>query len=231
MHRMKFISVILTALIVFSVFGLCAVFAETAPTDANAEITVPVVSTPVDSEPTESESMGTDNTDSTDFTDSTDSTDPTGTDSIDPSETVETERPTEFSEPATYSDYVSPAPIYTPGDQDYEKQDWQNLSLDISDSDGPGSFAGIKNDTSTKDRKNPWWLIGAGVFGFLSLASITFGILYRPANATASQSKKSVVNAKADDVVDISSAKKSASSKNRVAGYERKYSDDYNDGF
>ena len=242
MNRMKLLSIVFALLMIFSCAGVMLAQAETQPEETIPDVTEPVatvvaatdptdVSDPVQSDTTEP--SGTSNTESTDSTDGTYPTDYT--------EYEATQRPTEYSESFTYSDYVSPAPIYTPGEQNYDTNDWENLelSLDVADDanqtgnkKGPGSFAGMKNDKSKGDRVNStvWWL--GIIFWCLSLAAITFAVLYRPAKPATSNNRRPAVKSK---TTNTESRRNNTGSKNkRPAGarnYERKYSDDYNDGF
>lgn len=217
MKRFKFISLTIILMLVITCMGVVVAQAETQPV-----VTDPVVTDPISSEVVTDPTVPT----------GTQATDPTGTDATDPTVTdtteftePETQRPTEYDEPSTYSDYVSPAPIYTPGDQDYDKQEWDNLSLDLNNTntsdDGPGSFAGIKNDRSTADRTNPVWIILCIVFWCLSLAAVTLAVLYRPRKAAGR------VGASTHSRTESSASNKRTPSPR----YERKYSDDYNDGF
>lgn len=216
MRKLKFISIILSLMILFTCMGVVLAQAETVPVE-----TQPVVTDPVSSE------VYTDPTSDV-VTDPTDYTEPTGTEYTDPSE-PETQRPTEYDEPSTYSDYVSPDPIYTPGDQDYDSNEWENLALDLSSggSDGPGSFEKIKSDRSNKDRTNPLWIILCGICWCLSLSAITLAILYKPQGAK----RKAKATAASSRSRSTSSSSRSKSSRTPSPRYERKYSDDYNDGY
>ncbi len=222
MKRIKLISLVLSLLFVFACMGIVFAQAETVPTETQPVVTDPVASEVI-TEPTVPSGTGTDVTDPT----GTGATDPTATGTTDVTE-PETQRPTEYDEPSTFSDYVSPAPIYTPGDQDYEKQDWNNLSLNldnVNNSGGPGSFAGIKNDRSNRDRTNPVWIILCIVFWCMSLAAVTLAILYRPQKVKS----KAVASTKDRAVSDRRNS--SRTSRTPSPRYERKYSDDYNDGY
>lgn len=215
---MKKSSILLTGVLVLAMLVLSAfsAFAETQPAATDPAPSV-VVTDPVDttSATTPSTVPATGSTDPTDSTDSTGATEPT-TEATEP--VTEYTRPTEYDEdnqPNTYSDYVSPAPIYTPSDQDFEKNDWEEIELDIkadSNSAGVGDFSNIKNNTSKGDEKSPLLLILCIVFWCLALSCLTFVLLYKPKSA-----KKVPAKATAGR----------ASQRRR----DPKVSDNYNDGF
>ncbi len=230
------ISALITALLILC-FGIICVQAETQPTEVinpTEAVVQPQETIPVQTEPVESIPDATEPATDVQPTTGTETTDPSGV--TEPStvvtEPVETARPTEYSEPSTYSDYVSPAPIYTPGDQDFKKNDWENIELNISDkpSGGTGSFINIKNNTSKEDSNNPLLLVGCIAFWFLALSAITFLILYRPEKKAVAE-----VATDNDDAKDAAPKRKRRYSSKKgadvVAHYEKKYSDDYNDGF
>ncbi len=218
---MKKFSIFISTLLVLTVLalGVFTAFAETepaVPTDPVAP-TAPVTD-PVDPVPTTVPVT----VPATGATDTTDSTDPSG--ATEPSTAVSTEpvteftRPTEYDEndqPNTYSDYVSPAPIYTPSDQDFQKNEWEEIKLDIKDDKpnpgGVGDFSNIKNNNTKGDEKSPLLLILCIVFWCLALSCLTFVILYKPKTAKAVATK--------------------TTDKSSVRRTEPKVSDDYNDGF
>ncbi|MBQ4569070.1 MAG: hypothetical protein IJA62_03255 [Ruminococcus sp.] len=232
MSKVKVIAIL--AVLVLSL-GIFAVQAETQPaqTPVTEPATVPVQTQPYATEPVESQPVvGTVSTAPTSPTDTSEpatgiagTTAPTATTApaTEATEPTTFVRPTEMvTEPATYSNYVSPAPIYTPGNQDYNKKDWENIELDLSDENAPanpgGSFLNIKNNTSTEDERNPMFLILAIVFWFLALSAITFLLLYRP--------EKKLAAAKPAFEKKEKKAKPEKSPR-----YEKKYTDDYNDGY
>lgn len=222
---MKKLRIIAFLIIAVLCMGTAAVQAETTPTDVME--TQPVSGAPVESQPVSSDPV--DVTEPSGSTDPTDNTDPSGaTDPTGETEPESTVRPTEYSEPSTYSDYVSPAPIYTPADQDFEKNDWENIELNLDDkaSNGSGSFLNIKNNTSKEDEQNPLLLILCIVFWFLALSAITFLILYRPERNKASNVKGVPVRS-----TEKGSRNKKDARRRAPRNYERKYSDDYNDGY
>ncbi|MBQ1977611.1 MAG: hypothetical protein II225_02565 [Ruminococcus sp.] len=244
MKNFKLLSLILTLLMVLSCMSVFIANADPA-----LEITdPPIVEDPVYSEPDYSEPDYSD----PDYTEP-EETEPVETDpeytepeetepvETEPEETEEVSIPTEFEEePATHSDYESPEPLYTPGDQDYEKQEWQSLSLDVSNTNktgGPGSFAQIKNDRSNRDKTNPVWIILCILFWCLSVAAITCAVLIKP--KTPKKPAPAYAGRTGNDSGRTSSGRSSAgrstqsrSSRTPSPRYEKKYSDDdYNDGF
>lgn len=136
--------------------------------------------------------------------------------------------PTESDEDSTYSDYVSPAPIYTPADQDFQEKDWQEIELDLSADPAPGkqSFADIQNDKSKGNDSIMGFLIGGIVLIFVALAGFTFVFLYNPY-------KKKKAPAKAGGARYADSSKRNAQPSNRAPRENRRpfNPDDYNDGF
>ncbi len=131
--------------------------------------------------------------------------------------------PTEPDENSTYSDYVSPEPVYTPADQDFQKKDWQEIKLDLAADPAPGkqSFANIQNDTSKGNDSIAGFLIAGLVLIFLSIAGFTFAILYNPL-------KKKKSRATAGARYESSPARE----KRRANDNRRTFNpDDYNDGF
>lgn len=233
MSKIKVIAILAVLVLCMGVF---AVQAETQPVQTpvtNPVATSPVQTQPDITEPVESQPVGTNPTSPANPTGPTqsasgvDGTTPSG--ATQPSSAAVTEPTTEFvrptelvTEPSTYSDYVSPAPIYTPGNQDFQKNEWENIELDLSDEKKPGgtggSFLNIKNNNSAEDQQNPLFLILAIVFWFIALSAITFLLLYRP------EKKAAFAKAGFDKKQKKNHTEKSPK-------YERKYSDDYNDGF
>lgn len=228
---MKNIKVISIIMILLLSFGMLFAQAETLP--AEGVETQPVATDPVVSEPAVTDPVATGTTDTTEpvtdatgTTDTTNATDPTAT-ATEATEPESTARPTEYNEPSTYSDYVAPENTYSPSNQDYNKNDWEDLELDLEsdDSAGGGDFLSIKNNTSKEDEHNPVLLVLCIVFWCLALSAITFMILYKPR-------KKAAVEAVAEQD-DNESEHLTAEIKHRkgAEGYEKKYSDDYDDGF
>lgn len=212
---MKKISVIILSLsaAVLLSFGMLSASAETVPTELPPEPTE-LVTIPVQ-EPTEVPTIpGEEVTGPTDVTSPTGPTEEPVTEVTEP--VTEFTRPTEYDEdnqPNTYSNYVSPAPIYTPSDQDFEKKNWEEIKIEIKDTPNEGnvgSFENIKGNTSKGDEKSPLLLILCIVFWCLALSCLTFVILYKPKTAKA-------VPAKAQTRVQRRT--------------DPKVSDDYNDGF
>ncbi len=218
MKKIKLLTIISVLMLVIFAFGMVSVGAETTPAEPPVAPVVtdpvqdPVMTDPVASEP------ATSATDPTDMTYPTDYSDPTGTMSVatEP-ETVYT-RPTEYDEdyePSTYSDYVSPPPVYTPGDQDFEKKDWEEIQLNImGGNSGVGDFSDIQNDNSKGDKNSPLLLVLSIVFWCLALSALTFMVLYNP------DKKKAVAKAP-------QSTEKKVTRRSSVS----KHLDDYNDGF
>ena len=166
---MKKHSIIITSLIMIVLlsFSMLTTFAETVPTELPPEPTAQVT-TPV-YEPTEGPT-GFEG-DVTGPTDVTAPTGPTGEPFTEVTEPLtDFTRPTEYdedNEPNTYSDYVSPAPIYTPSDQDFSKKDWEEIKIEIKDTPEAGnigSFVDIKQNTAKGDEKSPLLLILCIVF-------------------------------------------------------------------
>ena len=135
MKNFKLLSLILTLLMVLSCMSVFIANADPAleitdppivedPVYSAPDYSDPDYSDPDYTEPEETEPVETD----PEYTEP-EETEPVETE---PEETEEVSIPTEFEEePATHSDYESPEPLYTPGDQDYEKQEWHSLSLDV----------------------------------------------------------------------------------------------------
>ncbi|MBQ8000649.1 MAG: hypothetical protein IJ298_05450 [Ruminococcus sp.] len=220
---MKKFSILLSVFLMLTVIsmGVFTAFAETqplTPTDPVTPVPTDVVTDPVTDPVIPTESIPA--TGSTDVADPTDPSGVTEPSSIYTEPVTEFTRPTEYdddNQPNTYSDYVSPAPIYTPSDQDFQKNDWEEIELDIKANDpnsaGVGDFSSIKNNTSKGDEKSPLLLILCIVFWCLALSCLTFVILYKPKTGA----KKAVASA---------SSGRPASRRT-----EPKVSDDYNDGF
>lgn len=132
--------------------------------------------------------------------------------------------PTEPDEDSTYSDYVSPAPVYTPADQDFEENDWEEIELDLGaePADGKGSFAYIQENNRKGNDSIMHFLIIGIVLLFLAIAGFTFVILYKPkALAKAKTSKKGTRYAQS------SNPYKSTKSDTR----SKRQRDDYDDGY
>lgn len=138
--------------------------------------------------------------------------------------------PTEPQETETYSDYESPAPVYTPADQDFDANNWQEIKLDLeAPANGKGNFDFIqKNNTKGNDSIAHFLIIGI-ILIFLSIAGFTFVILYRPNKAAAKQSRSSSSAQRRS-----SASGSSRRSSNRSARKPERPTfdpDDYNDGF
>lgn len=134
--------------------------------------------------------------------------------------------PTEPDADSTYSDYVSPDPIYTPADQDFEEKDWEEIQLNLTADPAPGkqSFAAIQNNTASGNDSAIGFLIVGIVLVFLSLAGFTFVILFRPyKKAAVKQGAATRTSTPA-----IRSAYPSKAQKDNRRTYDP---DDYNDGF
>lgn len=135
--------------------------------------------------------------------------------------------PTEPDEDSTFSDYVSPQPVYTPADQDFQEKDWQEIKLDLSADPAPGkqSFASIQNDKTKGNNSIAGFLVGGIVLIFLSIAGFTFVILYNPYKKKKAPAKTGARYA--------DSSKNSAKSnqRNRMENRQPYNPDDYNDGF
>ena len=212
---MKKFSVLLSVMLVMlvAVCGCVTAFAETQPA-TNPVVTSPVTSPVEPSAP--ATSPDTDVTNPSDVENPSEVTEPY-TEQTEPE--TEFVRPTEYDEdvqPNTYSDYVSPAPIYTPSDQDFEKKDWEEIKIEIKDDKGAnkgniGSFDDIKTNNKKGDEASPLLLILCIVFWCLALSCVTFVLVYKP--------KVAPLAAKAEP------------QKPRAKRTEPKVSDDYNDGF
>lgn len=188
-------------------------YTPTDPIDTGAVDTTPTDYT----EPYTGETTGS--TDSTDFTDATD---PTITE-------VHTNppAPTEPDEDSTYSDYVSPEPVYTPADQDFEESNWQSIKLDLEADPvaGKQSFAAIQQNNSKGNDSIIGFLIVGLVLIFLSIAGFTFVILYRP------YKKKAAIARGGARYAEPSRQSKSSSARPSRTNRRELNPDDYNDGF
>ena len=238
---------ILASLLVALIICACSLtaFAETTPwEDVTPTEDVFVTEDPYYSEPDTgdvtdpyyTEPTGTGSTDTT----PTDYTEPyTGetTGVADTTAPVETEtavqtnppEPTEPDENSTYSDYVSPDPVYTPADQDFQEKDWQEIKLDLSADPAPGKqrFDSIQNDTSKGNDSIAGFLIVGIVLIFLSLAGFTFVFLYNPF-----KKKKAPATSKAGTRYANNSKSSARNSKRDHFENRKPYNpDDYNDGF
>ena len=189
-------------------------------------------------------------TDSTDSTDSTNSTDTSATGSTETTTvasttvaatTVPATRPTEPIETETYSNYESPAPVYTPADQDFEVNDWQEIKLDLNapPSNGKGSFDFIQQNNTKGNSSITYFLVIGIVLIFLSLAGFTFVALYNPnKKAHAKAGRNNNRSSSSSRSRSTSSSRNSRSSSSRTTRRptrdEEEYTfnpDDYNDGF
>lgn len=237
-----FASVLLIFVFCFSL-SLTA-FAETtpvvdvAPTDAVIATEVPVYTdAPIDTgtatdpyTPTDPNGSIPVDTTPTDFSEPVSSTATSPTETTVPVSTAPVTNPPEPTEPdedSTYSDYVSPDPVYTPADQDFEENDWQEIKLDLNSDtvDGKGSFAYIQQNNSKGNDSIAGFLIVGLVLIFLSLAGFTFVFLYRP------YKKKAVVKSgarHAETKATQSKTSRTPTSRNNSRTYNP---DDYNDGF
>lgn len=242
--KIRFFAVTLLALLIC----LCpfAVSAETLP-DFGETPAVDVIATdapysePADTEPvtdpyyTEPQTSGTYETTPTDYTEpSSGETTVPATETTAPVETttqVHTNppAPTEPDEDSTFSDYVSPQPVYTPAEQDFQEKDWQEIKLDLNADPAPGkqSFADIQNDKSKGNNSIAGFLIGGIVLIFLSIAGFTFVILYNP------YKKKKAPATTGTRYADSSrnSAKSNQRNRNQDQNQRHYNPDDYNDGF
>lgn len=240
--KKRLTAITLLALILCSGFTL-TVFAETTPVDAIPTDDViateapdyteaPVDTYPVTDPYTPSEpdySVPEDTTSplytepaSTETTASAETTAPVST-----APATNPPEPTEPDEDSTYSDYVSPDPVYTPADQDFEENEWQSIKLDLEADPvaGKQSFANIQNNNKKGNDSIVGFLIVGLVLIFLSIAGFTFVILYRP------YKKKAAVSTAARHAEPRQTQPRQ--SRNRTTRDERRtYNpDDYNDGF
>lgn len=240
MKKRLFTSVLLLLVLCLS-FSMTA-FAETIPSENEVTPTEDVIATeintgaPVDTgvptdpyTPTEPIDTGATDTTPTDFTEpETGETTPTAETTV-PMTTAPVTNPPEPTEPdedSTYSDYVSPDPVYTPADQDFEENDWQEIQLDLGANpvDGKGDFGFIQQNNSKGNDSIVGFLILGLVLIFLSIAGFTFVILYRPY-------KKAAVKQGARHTEPKRAQQKSTRS-NSQRDTRRTYNpDDYNDGF
>ncbi|MDO4419977.1 MAG: hypothetical protein Q4B92_06395 [Ruminococcus sp.] len=188
--------------------------AVTDPYDPTGPVdTGSVDTTPSDyTEPYSSEATGT--------TETTAVTDPT-------TATVHTNppEPTEPDEDSTFSDYVSPQPVYTPAEQDFQENDWQAIKLDLEADPvaGKQNFASIQNNNSKGNDSIVGFLIVGLVLVFLSLAGFTFVILYRP--------YKKKAPTKAARYAENTRQRRNPSERPERTNRRQLNPDDYNDGF
>ena len=135
--------------------------------------------------------------------------------------------PTEPDENSTYSDYVSPNPVYTPADQDFEAKDWQEIELDLSADPAPGkqSFEAIQKDNSKGNDSIAGFLIAGIVLIFLSIAGFTFVFLYNPFK------KPKAKAASGARYTDNSKNRTRSNPQNHFENRKPYNPDDYNDGF
>lgn len=197
----------------------------TEPEDYTDPVTEPDYTEPYDTEPydtTPSDYTEPDVTEATDFSDYTEATYAT--------EEVQTNppAPTEPDEDSTYSDYVSPAPVYTPADQDFQEKDWQEIKLDLSADPAPGkqSFASIQNDKSKGNDSIAGFLIVGIILIFLSIAGFTFVVLYNPY-----KKKKAPAKAKGARYAETQHKPQKSSGRTSLENRRPFNPDDYNDGF
>lgn len=231
------------------------VMAETDPVDMDATQEVIATEEPYYTEaPTEtyvySEPTDYEGTDPTDDPYQSDSTDPSGTYPTDPSSVPETNvtgateyteatAPTEPAETSTYSDYESPDPVYTPGDQDFETNPFETIKLDLDakPSNGKGSFEFIQNNNSKGNDSMSFILIIGIALLFVSLAGFTFAILYKrgegkKAKATANSSKGKRFSEPERRRKSTPQRKSPREPQRRNSDTNRYFDpDDYNDGF
>lgn len=136
--------------------------------------------------------------------------------------------PTEPDEDSTFSDYVSPAPVYTPADQDFQENDWKEIKLDLAaPSNGKGNFEFIQKNNAKGNDSIIGFLIAGLVLIFLSIAGFTFVILYRP------YKKKAVAaqGARHAEAKSKTTPKKSTRTRTQLENRRPYNPDDYNDGF
>lgn len=157
----------------------------------------------------------------------TEATNPTATEI--PTTVVHTNppEPTEPDEDSTYSDYVSPEPVYTPADQDFQAKDWKEIELNLEADPAPGkqSFINMQKDNSKGNDSIAGFLIVGIVLIFLSLALFTFVILYRPFK------KKAKASTGARYATQTKEAPQRAQRKPSTDNRKPFNPDDYNDGF
>lgn len=243
MKKRLFTSFLLLLVICLS-FSATA-FAETTPINGDVISTEPVVATeaPVNTDAPVDTGIATDPYSPTNPIDTgaidtapTDFTSPATSEATSPAETTvpvstapvtNPPEPTEPDEDSTYSDYVSPDPIYTPADQDFEENDWQaiELNIDAAPSNGKGSFEFIQNNNTKGNDSVVGFLIVGLVLIFLSIAGFTFVILYRP------YKKKATAKAGARHSSAASNTKKSTRNRTNNDNRRTYNPDDYNDGF
>lgn len=236
MKKFKFLAVLFSVLMILSMV-ITAVSAETEPTETIIDTEA---YTEIETEPTFSSDY-TEPTEGTEYTEAP--TEPT----------TEFIRPTEYPEdyqPSTHSNYVSPQPVYTPAEQDFNEVEWEKIELDISNnSAGVGDFSNIKNNTSKGDSNNYTLLIVGIILIALAIAGITFVILYNPkmlagkatASRQASAGAQSANRAEKHRGTSSNDRRGRSAQSRRSAGSDRSRSqsleqkrrnyDDYNDGY
>lgn len=188
----------------------------------------PYSSEPYDTTPTENYT-GASSTAATGATDTTDATSVPATGIV----TTPME-PTEPDEDSTFSDYVSPDPVYTPAVQDFKENDWQEIELDLEAAPAPGkqSFEFIQNDTTQENKGSATLLILGIVLLFVALAGITFLIIPIPVIIGTKSSKKgAAVTAQRPAQPQRRTQEKERRTRTNTDNRRTFNPDDYNDGF
>lgn len=239
MKKRLIASVMLMLVVCFS-FSVTA-FAETTPTNEDVVITEPVIATeiPVDTgaqidtgavtDPYVPETTVAPDTAPTGYTEpaTPGTTAPVESTVVETAPVTNPPEPTEPDEDSTFSDYVSPDPVYTPAEQDFEENDWQEieLNLEAAPSNGKGNFDFIqKNNTKGNDSIVGFLIVGL-VLIFFSIAGFTFVILYRPFK------KKASVKPGARHAEPRASQPKNTRTRTSRDDRRAYNPDDYNDGF
>lgn len=227
MRKFKFLSVFFSVLMILSMV-ITAVSAETEPSEALIDTEPYSV---IETDPTYPTDYTEEDTEPTEYTDYTEApTEPT----------TEFVRPTEYPEdyqPSTLSNYVSPEPVYTPAEQDFNEVEWEKIELDLSNSSaGIGDFSSIKNNTSRGDSNNYTLLIVGIILIALAIAGVTFVILYNPkmlAKKAGASKRTSVSSAQSGKGAERHRGASSNARGGRSQNLEQKRRsyDDYNDGF
>lgn len=253
--KKRIIAIIFAMLTIISASAFTA-FAETVPVDIDpdVEVTEDVFATeqPYFTEATDtytepySESLPQEETTAyIEDTTSADFTDPSATGSTEATTEVSTTvaettvsattfpTPTEPIETETYSNYESPAPVYTPADQDFEANNWQEIKLDLNapPSNGKGSFDFIQKNNTKGNNSITYFLIIGIVLIFLSIAGFTFVVLYNPTKKAPAKHGRTSSRSSSSRSRSTSSSSRTT---RRPSRNEDEYSfnpDDYNDGF
>ena len=142
--------------------------------------------------------------------------------------------PTEPDEDSTFSDYVSPDPVYTPAVQDFQENDWQEIKLDLEAAPAPGkqSFEFIQNDTTQENKGSATLLIIGIVLLFVALAGITFLIIPIPVIIGTKSSKKgAAVTAQRPAQPQRRTQERERYTRTNTDNRRTFNPDDYNDGF